>query len=451
MMSAKYRNYILGLLAVVYALNCMDYTAFGLALQSIKLSLHLSDTELGLATGIASTAFYSAFAVAIGRWADRGNRRVIISLTRAFWVGFVLLTGRAVSFLQLLIARMGVTVGEAGCTGPSSSLLADYFGREELPKAMGIFYLGTSLNAFLGYFVGGWLTQLYGWREMFRLVGLSGAALTFVVWFTLRDPREDAALTGSKIGAVAGDGSPATASDAPPLIAVLRSLLRNVTYRNLWTVQVLSYFFVGGLTQWQPAFFMRSYGLQSGALGTWLAVIYGVPGFFGNVLGGLIASRWGGRNERLQLVAVTVLLCVNSVVVPLVYLAPNYYLAFALLALSTVSFTLTNGPVCSALLSVVPARTRALSTVLVSSFANLIGIGLAPLVAGTLSDALTPVFGVESLRYALCLISPWFIWCGWHSWRASRSVQRDIIAAEGRREAETKVNAASPSEIVHES
>src|SRR5688572_1851708 len=171
---------------------------------------------------------------------------------------------------------------------------------------------------------------------------------------------------------------------------------------------------------------MRSYGLTTGELGTWLAAIYGLGGILGTYWGGALASRYAIRNEQLQLKAMSIACCSVGVISVFIYLSSNHYLAFGLMALATVANAAANGPLFATIQTLVPPGMRATSIALIYLFANLIGMGLGPLAAGVLSDALRPLFGEESLRYTLLALSPGFLWGGWHLWRASRTVTRDL-------------------------
>src|SRR5262245_44337192 len=127
MNAAFYRRYLLAILLIVLAFNYVDRLALGLVMQDIKAELSLSDTQLGLLSGIAFALFYAVMGIPIARWADRGNRVTIISLSAALWSVMVVLCGLAGSLLQLLLIRVGVAVGEAGCIPPAHSLIADHF------------------------------------------------------------------------------------------------------------------------------------------------------------------------------------------------------------------------------------------------------------------------------------------------------------------------------------
>jgi MFS family permease len=413
------KRYLLGVLMVILTFNYVDRLALGLVMQNIKADLALSDTQLGLLSGIAFALFYAAMGIPIARWADRGNRVLIISLTTAVWSVLVAMCGLAASFTQLLLIRVGVAVGEAGCIPPAQSLISDYFTRAERPRAAAIYMLGASASTLVGYFLGGWLNELYGWRAMFMILGLPGLALAALVRLSLRDPRQ---------------GRPRSAGTANVqpmnLREVCATLWRNATFRHLLFCFSISAFFGYGILQWQPAFFIRSYGLSTGQLGTWFAAIYGFGGIAGTYLGGELASRRAPANEPLQLKVMAFVFGSFAFVSALIYLSPNRYWAFGLMSLAASGGAVVNGPLFATIQTLVPQRMRAVSIAIVYLFANLIGMGLGPLVAGALSDALRPHFGEESLRYALLILSPGYLWCGWHLWRASSTAARDIEVAQ---------------------
>jgi len=400
----------LAVLFLLVALNSMDRLAVGLVLQSIKSDLHLSDAQLGLLTGMAFALFYSVMGIPIARWADRGNRIAIISLATFLWAVALALSGLARSFQQLLLIRVGVAVGEAGVVPPAHSLIPDYFARAERPRAVSVFMLGGAFGVLLGYFVAGWLNQFYGWRETFVLIGLPGVVLAAVTWFTLEEPRR---------------GSTRAVASVPAGRAV-RELWHNRTYRHLTLSFALICFFGSGVLQWQPTFFLRTYGLDTGELGTWLALLHGVGGMLGSYLGGALASRFAAGDERRQLALAAVTYSCFAALAASIYLTPSRNLAFALTGASAVGAALITAPVFATIQTLVPERMRAFSIALIYLCANLVGLGLGPLVVGFLSDALRPLYGESSLRYALLAMCPGYVWAAWHLWRSSRYVMNDM-------------------------
>ncbi len=428
MQTRTYKNYLLSVLLVIYASSNVDRLALGIVLQDIKAALHLSDTQLGLLTGIAFAAFYAVMGIPIARWADRGDRVRIISSTVALWSFAVALCGAAASFTQLLLIRICVAVGEAGCLPTSLSLIGDNFTRVERPRAIARYMLGAPLAFVVGYFAAGWLNELYGWRVTFVVLGLPGVILAALAALTLKEPRRarsvQARLTSETVN------PPLPVTQAPSFKQTASILWANPAFRHLFFCYCVWYFFGYGILQWSPAFFVRSHGLQTGEIGTWFAAIYGVAGGIGTYLGGEMATRYAHNNERLQLRAGAVGFSSLAVLTAAVFLLRSNLWAFAALAVATFGSYVVQGPILAAIQSLAPARIRALSFAILYLFANLIGFGLGPLAAGMLSDALQPMFGVESLRFALVLLCPGYFWAAWHLWRASRTVIDDIATTQ---------------------
>ena len=427
-MGRGYKNYLLNILMVLLAFNYMDRLALGIVLQGIKADLHLTDTQLGLLGGIAFAFFYSVMGIPIARWADRGNRVTVIWVTAALWSVAVALCGAALTFLQLLGIRVAVAVGEAGCIPPAHSLIADYFDRAERPKAVARYALGGPLALVIGYLAAGWLNELYGWRETFVVLGLPGLVLAALARFTLEEPRK--LKTSAENIPREETLELASPPERPSINEVCSTLWEKPAFRHLLICYSVWYFFNYGVLQWIPSFFIRSHSLQTGELGTWLALIYGIGGGLGMYLGGVWATRFAAGNERLQLRVCVLAFAFHAVLNVAVFMASSQYLAFAALALGNFGGSIVMGPTLATIQTLVPSRMRATSISLVYLFANLIGLGLGPFATGALSDSLRPIFGDESLRYALLTLCPGYLWAAWHVWRASQTVANDIKSSQ---------------------
>lgn len=424
MQQSAYKNYLLGVLTVILIFNLLDRVALGLVIQDIKADLDLSDTQIGVLSGIAFAVFYSVMGLPIARWADRGNRVTIIALTTALWSVAVAMCGLAMSFVQLLLIRIGVAVGEAGCNPPAFSLIADYFDRAERPRAAAIYGIGAPLSSVIGFFLAGWLNELYGWRTTFVLLGAPGIVLALLAQFTLREPRK---ARSAAMASAAMPSLPQGSNEiAPSMREVCSILWRNATFRDLLLCLSVMFFFLYGIFVWMPAFFMRSFALSTGELGTWLALTFGLGGVIGAYCGGTLASRYAAGNERLQLRVMAITIAAAGVLSVLTYLASNHYAAFALVGVSTMALTTVNGPLFATIQTLIPERMRAVAFAFLYLFANLIGMGLGPLAAGALSDALQLWAKEESLRYALLILAPGYLVSAWHAWRASRTVTADL-------------------------
>ena len=186
--SPAVRNYALSVLVVVYTFNFIDRQILSILLEPIKQDLGLSDSALGMLTGFAFALFYATLGIPIARFADRGNRRNLIALALTIWSGMTALSGVAQNFWHLLLARIGVGVGEAGCSPPAHSMIADYFPAENRATALGIYSLGIPFGILFGFIAGGWLNEFFGWRVAFFVVGIPGLLLALLVRYTLREP-----------------------------------------------------------------------------------------------------------------------------------------------------------------------------------------------------------------------------------------------------------------------
>src|SRR5215475_13022229 len=186
------RYFVLGMLTVVYALNFLDRTIFNVLIEPIKKEFVLSDTTMGLLAGFGFVLFYSLLGIPIARVADRLNRRNIVAIAFAFWSAMTVLCGMASSVATLALARIGVGIGESAGTPASQSLVSDLFSKNERPRALGIYAIGTYLGVFLGYFLGGFVNQHYGWRMAFFSAGLPGILLAVVLWLTISEPKRGA-------------------------------------------------------------------------------------------------------------------------------------------------------------------------------------------------------------------------------------------------------------------
>lgn len=445
MKESTYKNYLLTVLMVILTFNYADRYALALLLQDIRADLGLSDTQLGLLSGIAFALFYSLMGIPLARWADRGNRVTIITLTTALWSAAVALCGAATSFLQLLLIRVAAGVGEAGCIPTAHSLIADYYKREDRPRATSRYMLGIPLSVVFSSITAGWLNELYGWRIAFIALGVPGIGLAAIAWMTLREPRRERsapARTRSSpysLGPTQDDPS----RPDPSLGETWKALWVNRTFRHLLLGFSVANFFGYGLTQWKPAFFIRSFGLNTGEVGTWFAAIYGACGLLGLYWGGELASRRAAANEALQLKGMACGYSCFAFISGGMFVASNPHLAFALMGLATVGIYTTTGPLFATIQTLVPEHMRAMSVALIYLFANLIGMGFGPLAAGFLSDAFRSWAGEESLRYALLVLCPGYFWAGWHLWRASKSIGSDLPSVQGDRDRITGLRSTS--------
>ncbi len=402
----------LWILLTVYIFNFIDRQIVNILAEPIARDLGLSDTQIGLMTGLAFALFYTVLGIPIARFADRSStsRPAVIAISLAVWSGMTAICGLAQNFSQLLLARIGVGVGEAGCTPPAHSLISDIVPPEKRSSALAFYSLGIPVGTLLGMVIGGTLADFVGWREAFLIVGLPGVALALVVWFVLKDPRRsDAQMI------LRNQNQPA----ALPLKDALRLVMSSRAFVLLLFAGSAASFLSYGKTTWTTIFFQRTHDLTPGEVGLWFGIVGGVGGILGTMLGGYLADRFGAKNRRHVLSAPAIGMALAVPLALLAYNSPSWPMALALLFAPTVFNSFYYGPTYSAAQGLVPIRARAIAAATLLFFQNLIGLGLGPLFFGMLSDLLQPAYGAESVRYVLYgaaflgLVPAYFFWrCG---------------------------------------
>jgi MFS family permease len=403
-----YRLYLIGLLILVSSLVAIDRILLSVVLESIKSDLVLSDTQLGFLGGLGFAAFYALVGLPIARLADRSDRVWIMAATTALFGVGMALCGIVSSFLQLLVARIGVAVGEAGGQPTSMSLIAEYFPREERPYANSLYSVSGPIGCVVGFFGGGILNDIIGWRMTFLVMGVPGILVALTILMTAREPRRNA---------------PSILVSKPPSTReVIAALFGNRAFRFLVSCLILSYLFMYGILQWLPAFFIRSHHLSSSSVGLWFAITFGLGGVIGLYVSGIYCSRYARSQEKRQLRFLAFAFVVAGAASFAIYLTANLGLAFVFLGLHMAALNSANAPLNSTIQTIVPEPMRATAFALIYMLANLIGMGFGPLIIGMLSDYLHSQFGTEALRYALIIVSPGYLLAAWQAWAGSNQV-----------------------------
>ncbi len=418
--SPSYRRYALGILTVVYVTNFVDRQILSILLQPIKESFGLSDTQLGFLSGIAFALFYATLGIPIAMWADRGNRRNIVALALGVFSVMTVLCGMAQSFFQLALARIGVGVGEAGASPPSHSMIADLYPPEERATAMGIFAIGVNAGILIGFLIGGWINEFFGWRVAFMVVGIPGLALAMIVRFTLDEP-----VRGLSEGrAHEAEGAP------PPIGSAFAKVWRTRSLRHISIGAALNAFVGYGAVTWLPAFLERSYEMESGEIGTALALLIGVGGGLGTFVGGYLADRLGAKDVRWNLWVISIAVVGAMPFTFGVYLSTSSWASLVFFIVPALAGAIYLGPSLAMFQALVPLRMRTVASAILLFIINIIGLGLGPQTVGIVSDLLTDRFGLEALRYSLLIVGFVNLWSGLHFWIASRTLASDLAGVE---------------------
>ncbi len=395
------------LLAVVYAFAMLDRQVVTIVAEPMKRDLGLSDWQVGAIGGLAFAILFTTAGLPIARIADRGHRPRLIAISIVVWSLFTVACGYARGFAELLAARIGVGLGEAGCTPAAHSYIGDHVAPERRGSAFAIYSLGPPLGALGGLAVGGYILDVAGWRQVFVAAGLPGLVLAAVVLVTMRDRRGLARLRASQ----GGDGA-----------GTLRDALKSLrTTRAFWLLSLgygATTFFYFGLTAFVGAFYMRAYGpsladlaasagLRPAALlGLVLGVLVGIGGLVGTASGGLLADRSFRRGvdgyARLLVAALSVALPIFAAAL----LVSDLLLSFALLGLGFITCALAAPAVIACTQALIADHMRATASAIQLFLTNVIGLAFGPLAVGLISDLLTPTLGTaDALRWAILAAS----------------------------------------------
>jgi len=378
------------MLTLVYVFNFIDRQLLVILQEAIKKDLHLSDTQLGLLSGFTFAIFYVSMGIPIARVADKSNRRNIVAWSLGLWSLMTACSGLARNFLQLLLARIGVGVGEAGGSPPAHAMISDYFPPEKRATALSVYSAGLYLGIMVGFLMGGFLNQQLGWRNAFFVLGIPGAVFSLLFYLTVREPQRGATDQGVN-----------KANEEHSMVQVFRHLLASKTFLFLALAGGLHVFYIYGISNWAPSFLSRLHGMPTAEIGLSLGLIYGLGGGIGTFAGGYFTDRFGKENKSmyLKIPAYAILLSIAFGAGAL-FLKP---ISLSLIGFAGVAFlqSVYLGPAIAVAHSLVPASMRALCSAVLFLVLNLVGLGFGPLMVGLVSDLLSHRLGMESLRWAM--------------------------------------------------
>lgn len=405
---------VVALLCLTNLLSYMDRTALSILLPPIQLEFALTDTQLGVLTGLAFAAFYAVAGIPIAYLADRYSRVSIVSVSVAAWSIATALTGAAGSFLQLFLARMATAIGEAGALPPSHSLFSDMFPAERRAGVLALHSAFGPVGTLLGLVLGGWLAVLVGWRWTFVLLGAPGLLLALAVFLVVKEPFR------GRFDKVSGSQEPVG------LYRTIRQLASKRSYVCLLIAFAIGSFVIAGLAQWLPSYFVRRFSLTLAEVGSYYGMAFGFGSFIGMVCGAGVANVLTKRDLRWTMW----IACVSYTAVFPLYLVVLWWDHFvgAIIVVFVASSIagLGYGPAWAAIQNVSPPHMRATAAAISLFGASFVGTGLGPLVVGVLSDLAPMGNPADSLRYGLTVAVCFTPLPIYFFWLASKYFERDI-------------------------
>jgi MFS family permease len=419
------RWYVLIMMVLVYTLSIADRYVISTVLEPIRLELELTDSGIAFLTGVALALFYVVLGFPLSWLIDRGNRRNIIAWCLIGWSVMTALCGLSRTYMQLLLARIGVGIGEAGGTPGASSIISDYFPAARRPMALTIFSLGAPIGAWLGADIAGMINDAYDWRTVFLVLGIPGVIVGLIIFLTVREP------TRGRMDAVGGDHKGAS------LLASLRYLWTQRSAVHVVAASSLTALWGWGLMWWTPTFLVRNYALTPGEAGAIVGPIHLVGGCLATLLTGWWLAHPSMHDPRRIVRLMGAGVGIATVVSFVIYWTRDLELATALFWIFIPSIYFYIGPCFGLLNNLCEPRMRAQFCAVLLFFANVGNLIVAPQAVGFLSDAFAPggVANGESLRQAMLWLVPVGAWSAWHYFRSAGRIVRDQERATGIRPA----------------
>jgi MFS family permease len=374
------------LLCLTALFNFLDRQIFSILLQSIKTDLRVSDTAMGILTGGAFALLYVIAGIPMARIADHGSRRTLIAVSLSIWSAMTFACGLASHYSQLLFARMGVAVGEAGSMPATYSLIPDLLPLNKRPGAIGLIYFSGALGIGISLFVGGLLNEAIGWRGTLIAVAVPGFLLALLIRFTVQEPERREGV-----------------AERQPVLHALRELWRYPSFRCVSMFAVFGAFVGYGIVGWAPTFLIRVHKMTVPEVGLWVGISLAFGGV-GSLLSGRLANRLIERDVRMLFHVVAISTGLALPLGLLFVFAPSSTSSVVAFFVYSAVYGAQQPVYFTIALILAGSRTRALSTVILTLFQNIGGVAMGPVVVGVLNDVLDARFGEQAIRYSLAAI-----------------------------------------------
>ena len=414
-----YMNYVLFLLFLVFFLQTLDRGIIQVLVEPIKSDLKISDSMIGFLVGPAFAVIFAVGGIPLGLLADRWNRKKLLLMCLTFWSALTTASGFAGSYMQLVMARMGVGIGEAGGAPSAVSMIADIFPPQRRASAMSFFYVGGAASMMAIFFGGAALAEAYGWRVAFMVAGLLGLVVAFVILLSLKEP-----LRGASEG-IGYQVESVSVMETFRFIAAQRSIVHSMTGMIMFQVTGTA------IMSFIASFLMRSHGFTLMQVGVFVALGYGVGNLIGMLSGGFMADvlalrdvRWRTRMGFISAVGA------GGFLVMLLAVDTTRLLAAAFFGWS-LSCGLFAGPTYGLFQSLVRPNMRATISSVQSVAGYALGGSIGPVIVGIASDAFSAEYAQDSMRHALMLMIPFYAWAAVHYLLAERSLASDLKQARG--------------------
>lgn len=412
----------LTLLTGVATVGFIDRIVLNVLVEPIKAEFALSDTQMGLLTGLAFAVLNVGLGIFVARIAERRERIGLIALGTLAWSAATAWTGIAASWIQLVLARIGVGVGEAVGLPANQSVVADYFPPERRATAMSILLLAPPLGAFIGGAGGGFIAQAFDWRMAFIFSAVPGVILSILVYLYIAEPPRGRHDTGD-------------VETIPSTLAVVERFWKLKSARHLVAGSTLASLVGFGLNAFFAALMIRRFGLPLGEAGLYAGAIASLPAAISVFAGGWLTDRLGPARPAAYALVPGISLLIGFPLYAFAITSTDLVLLLVLVTVSALFQYTYLGVTFGTLQNMMHPRMRATASAMLNALYSLVGSGLGPLLVGTLSDHFRAggTGGGQALAWAMALSTAIYLWAGAHYLLAARHVGPDIKAVgEGR-------------------
>lgn len=413
------RWYVLIIMMLVYTISIADRYVLSTLLGPISDELNLTDTGAA-SLGIPLALFYVTMGIPLSWLCDRTNRRNLLAASVAVWSFMTALTGFTRGYIDLLLARIGVGIGEAGGTPACNSIIADYFPANRRSMAMTVFALGAPIGAWLGTDIAGMVSTIHGWRSAFMVLGIPGILLALIIMVTIKEPKR-------------GRLDIVDEEKAPTVMETLKFIWSQKSAVHAMTGAGLSAFWGWGLMWFTPLFLQRTYGMDEGAAGSLLGEIYLVGGIGASLITAYVVARPSYTDPRKISRLLAVVTAAATLPSFLAYYTHDLAIAKFMWWLFIPAIYFYIGPAMALCQNLAAPKMRAMAIAISLLIANLLNLIVAPWIVGSLSDFFAGPSGAdaESLRLAQLILAPTGLWAAWHYWRAEKYIIEDQKRACG--------------------
>ncbi len=376
--SPGYRAYVLGSLTLIYTLNFVDRILISVVGRPIIDEFSLTNFQFGILTGIGFVLFYTALGIPIARLSERMSRVRIIGVCVILWSVATVLCGYTIGFVTLLLARLAVGVGEAGCTPPANSLISDYFKPDARPWALGIYAMGVMLGGVLAQLAGGYILNVFSWREAFIYVGAPGVAIGILLMMTVKEP-------------------PRGYSDPPGAKRTEKATLREAfneiaSSKTFWFIALgmsMATFGGYGLTSFKSLYIQYNFGLTPGNAAIQYMAPISLAGAIGAPLAGFLIQRYTPRFKLASIWVPAIGFILSAPLLMLGFVVGSLEMMLIAFLAAGVFQYFYIGASYSVVQSIVDLRARATAIAILLFIINLVGYGAGPPAVGAAADLIT--------------------------------------------------------------